>query len=241
MIPKIIHYCWFGRGELPEKAQECIESWKKYLPDYELKLWNEDNVDLDEADYIRDAYKHKHYSFVSDFVRMKVMALYGGIYLDVDMELKKSLDPFLNYAVCLGTDDTGTIETVMMAEPGHPLMKAAFESYAGRKFVKDDGSFNTEVPNVLLDRLLEPLGFRNRNERCSLAGGIEIFPDDYFQGVSLLSGKLNVTENTYIIHWHTLLWVSWKTRLIRFMRLYILVPLLGAERYKRFTDRMKGR
>ena len=100
MIPKIIHYCWFGGGDYTEKVKMCIASWHKILPEYEFKLWSEENINLNESPYIRDAYKAKRYSFVSDYVRMKVMEEFGGIYLDVDMEVRKPLEPFLSYPLC---------------------------------------------------------------------------------------------------------------------------------------------
>lgn len=239
MIPKIIHYCWFGGGEYSEKVKRCIESWHKVLPEYEFRLWNESNVNLNEAPYIRDAYEAKRFAFVSDFVRMKVMEEYGGIYLDVDMEVLQPLDRFLSYSLCLGTDDTGVIETVMMAEPHHPIIAKAYENYKNRRFRQKNGKENLEVVNILFNRLLEPLGFAHQNKRLSLDLGVEIFPDEYFQGVSLLTGKLNITENTHIIHWHTLLWVNWKTRLIRFLRIYVLVPILGRKVYTTLTNFIK--
>ena len=233
MIPKIIHYCWFGKGAYTDKVKKCLESWQRVLGDYEIKLWNEENVDLEESSYIRDAYATGHYSFVSDHTRMKVLAEYGGIYLDVDMEVVRPLEPFLHHSLCLGTDDTGTIETVMMAEPHHPILEAAYQEYKHRAFILPDGTYNKEVPNVLFNRLLKPLGFREKNERMSLGNGIEIYPDEYFQGVSLVSGKLHITNNTHIIHWHTLLWVSTRTRILRWLRMKIFVPLLGPSRYLR--------
>ena len=239
MIPKIIHYCWFGGGAYTEKVQMCINSWHRVLPEYEFRLWSEENVNLNESPYIREAYDAKRYSFVSDYVRMKVMEEFGGIYLDVDMEVRQPLDSFLSYPLCLGTDDEGVIETVMMAEPHHPIIKQAFESYKNRRFILETGEQNLEVPNLLFNRLLIPLGFNLKNERQTLSGGVEIFPDEYFQGVSLLTGKLNITENTHIIHWHTLLWVNWKTRLIRFLRIYVLVPILGRKVYTTFTSFIK--
>lgn len=236
MIPKIIHYCWFGKGAYTDKVKQCLASWQQVLGDYEIKLWNEENVNLEESPYIRDAYATGNYSFVSDHTRMKVLAEYGGIYLDVDMEVLRPLDSFLHHRLCLGTDDTGTIETVMMAEPHHPILEAAYREYKHRAFILPDGSYNKEVPNVLLNRLLVPYGFRERNERLSLADGIEIYPDDYFQGISLVSGKMHRTENTHIIHWHTLLWVSPRTRILRWLRMKIFVPLLGPTRYLRLKS-----
>lgn len=239
MIPKIIHYCWYGGAPLPEKAKMCIDSWSTVMPDWEIRCWDETNTDLDESPYIRDAYASRHYAFVSDYVRMKVIEEYGGLYLDVDMELLKPLTPFLEYSLCLGTDDGGTIETMIMAEPHHPVMKEAYDTYYNRVFMLSDGSLNTEVVNQVFQRILESRGFQKVNERQSLTEGIEIFPDDYFQGISLLSGKRNITDHTYIVHWHTLLWIPWTTRLIRFLRLYVLVPIFGEKNYVRITNAIK--
>lgn len=240
MIPKIIHYCWFGRGPLPERARLCIASWSTVMPDWEIKRWDETNTDLDESPYIRDAYASHHFAFVSDYVRMKVMEEFGGLYLDVDMELLKPLTPFLEYSLCLGTDDGGTVETMILAAPHHPVIQEAYQEYRSSTFIFPDGSLNTKVVNQVLQRILKSRGFCCINERQSLDEGIEIFPDEYFQGISLISGKKHITSNTYIIHWHTLLWIPWYTRVIRFLRLYVLVPLLGTRRYIRITNKIKS-
>lgn len=239
MIPKIIHYCWFGGGEYTDKVKMCIASWRKILPEYEIRLWNEDNVDLNESPYIKDAYTAGKYAFVSDYVRMKVLEEYGGIYLDVDMEVKQPLDKFLKYRCCLGTDDSGDVETMIMAEPHHPLLQNLKQEYQNLPFLLPDGTMNLEVVNMIMNKFMYPLGFKRINERQSLKEGIEVYPDEYFQGVSLVTGKPHFTENTYIVHWHTLLWVSWKTRVIRFLRMYILVPILGRKLYTKITNFLK--
>ena len=99
MIPKVIHYCWFGRGELPPLAKKCLDSWKKYCPDYEIKEWNEDNFDLDSYPYVREAYDKRKFAFVTDVVRLYALYHEGGIYMDTDVEVLKPLDRFLSHRV----------------------------------------------------------------------------------------------------------------------------------------------
>ena len=111
MIPKKIHYCWFGGNPLPELAIKCLESWKKYCPDYEIIEWNETNFNLDSCEYVREAYQAKKWAFVSDYARLKVVYDNGGIYLDTDVELIKSLDRLLKNKSFFGTETTGVVAT----------------------------------------------------------------------------------------------------------------------------------
>lgn len=120
MIPKIIHYCWFGRNPYPEKVQYCIESWRKYLPDYEFKLWNEDSFDINTSAFVREAYENQRYAFVSDYVRVFALYTQGGIYLDTDIEVKKDFKDLLDNKLLLGTDDSGALTAFMAAEKNHP-------------------------------------------------------------------------------------------------------------------------
>ncbi len=102
MIPKLIHYCWFGRGEMPELARNCIASWRKLLPDYELMLWNEDNFDVDSLKFTRQAYAKRKFAFVTDYVRLYALKHYGGLYMDTDVEVVRSLDPLLDLPAFTG-------------------------------------------------------------------------------------------------------------------------------------------
>ena len=102
MITKTIHYCWFGRGELPEKAKQCIESWKKFCPDYEIKEWNEDNFDMNSCAYVKEAYEAKKWAFVSDYARFEILYKYGGLYFDTDVELVKSFDDIVSKGTFMG-------------------------------------------------------------------------------------------------------------------------------------------
>lgn len=239
MIPKIVHYIWFGGKPFPEKVQYCIESWKKHLPDYEFKLWNEDSFDVDSIPFTREAYEHKKWAFVSDYVRLYALSSYGGWYLDTDVEVLRPLTPFLDKRMVLGTDEGGYLTATMAAEANHPFWNEMLSIYHDLHFVNSDGSLNQEVNNTYLQDTLAKYGYVIANRYQLLRDGIEVFPDDYFHVMSLTSGKEHKTANSYTIHWHTLLWVNRKTRVVRFLRMNLLVPLLGAERYSRITNSLK--
>lgn len=227
MIPKIIHYIWFGGNPFQEKVAYCMETWKKYLPDYEFMLWNEKSFDVNSVRFTREAYENKKWAFVSDYVRIYALYNYGGIYLDTDIEVLRSLDNLLNNRMILGTDDAGYLTAFMASERFHPYWKSILDYYEGSSFVLKDGKLNMEVNNTFLQNELEKYGYRVSNSFQKLKEGIVVFPDDYFHVVSLADGSIHKTENSYAIHWHTLLWISPTRRLIRFVRLNILAPVLG--------------
>ena len=239
MIPKIIHYIWFGGKPLPEKVTYCIESWKKWLPEYKFVLWNEESFDVNAYEFTRDTYAHRKFAFVSDFVRIFALATQGGVYLDTDIEIIKPLDVFLKERMVLGTDDSGSLTAFMAAEAQHPFFTRALDIYKSRLFVLPDGSLNTEVNNLLLQNLLENYGYVKANKEQHLSEGIKVYPDDYFHVVRLTSGKPHRTKNSYAIHWHTLLWIPWTTRVIRFIRMHIIVPVFGEKTYTKWVARLK--
>lgn len=239
MIPKIIHYIWFGSNPYPDKVRYCMESWKRHLPDYEFQLWNEETFDVKAFSFTREAYEAGKFAFVSDFVRIYALAKKGGIYLDTDIEVLQDLSPLLSDRVVLGTDDSGNLTALMASEKGHPFFERILHIYQNRSFIKPDGTMDMEVNNLLLERELAAYGYVQDNQRQHLSEGIEVYPDDYFHVKSLLSGKVHRTRNSYAIHWHTLLWVPWKTRIIRFLRLYFLVPLMGKSLYSKLSQVLK--
>jgi hypothetical protein len=240
MIPKIIHYCWFGKGEMPEKVKFCINSWKEKLPMYDFKLWNEDTFEIDKYEFTRDAYKNKKYAFVSDFVRVYALYNYGGIYLDTDIEVLKDFDDLLNNNIILGTDEGGSLTAMMGAVPKHNFFYTLLKKYEKMSFVKKDGSFEMTVNNIWIENELKKYGYKKANENQFLKGKITIMKDDYFHAKSLVSGKYHVTDNTYCIHHHTLLWIDKKTNIIKFLRMKVLVPLLGVKRYYKLVSILKG-
>ena len=220
MIPKIIHYCWFGRGPLPELAQKCIASWKKYLPDYEIKEWNEDNFDVNIIPYTAEAYKAKKYAFVSDYARFWILYQYGGIYFDTDVEVIRPIDDIVERGNFMGfetdpkpqlKEDASEASVApglgLGVTPGLGLYKEILDYYAPLHFLCEDGSLNQvtvvkHVTNVLVEN-----GLKQTNELQQVAG-VWIYPRDYFNPLDDNTGKLVITENTRSIHWYTKTWLK---------------------------------
>lgn len=239
MIPKIIHYIWFGGKPYSRKIQYCMDSWKKYLPDYEFMLWNEDTFDVNSIPFTKQAFEHRKWAFVSDYIRLYALYKYGGWYLDTDNEICKPLAPLEDHRIVLGTDDDGALTALMGSESGHKLWDKTLNYYQSMNFVREDGSLNMTVNNKYIEELLSAYGFENKNERQSLSEGIEVFPDDYFHVVSFLTQKHNRTKNTYAIHWHTNLWLPKTSKFKRFIREKILAPILGSENSARLFIRLR--
>ena len=214
-IPKVIHYCWFGRNQLPEAAVKCIDSWKKFFPDYEIKEWNEDNFDVNIIPYTQEAYEAKKYAFVSDYARMWILYHYGGLYFDTDVEVIKSMDdivvrgPFMGIEVEAKGDEYPLVAPGLGlgAEPKMELYKNILDYYAPLHFLSEDGSMNQvtvvkHVTNVLADN-----GLKQTNELQEVCG-VWIYPREYFNPLDDNTGKLVVTENTRSIHWYTKTWLN---------------------------------
>lgn len=242
MIPKVIHYCWFGHGELTEKMKYCVESWRRIMPDYQIIEWNETNYDISQScDFVRQAYANRKFAHVSDYVRLEMIYKYGGVYFDIDVEAVKPLDKFLaNDKLTLGLDVSGNITGAILISPqGNSVIKAFMHVYESMQFVMPNGKLKTEVNNVYMEQYLSQLGYKKENQFQQMTG-IDIYPDDYFQAYRLSSGKLNVTDNTHTIHWHAVSWGTPKTKFIKFIRLNILVPIFGERLYSIITKRIKG-
>ncbi len=211
-VPKVIHYCWFGRGPLPKLAQRCIASWKKYLPDYEIKEWNEDNFDVGMNDYMKEAYASKKYAFVSDYARLWILHKHGGVYFDVDVEVIKPLDDILAEGSFLGcerdVDSRVNPGLGAGAAPGLAIYKEMIDSYEGVSFVKSDGKLDT---TTIVDRTTEILkkhGLMNDAGIQSVAQ-ITVYPTEFFAPKSFDTGKMQITSNTRSIHWYDASWLPW--------------------------------
>lgn len=201
MIPKKIHYCWFGRGKMPELALKCLESWKRILPEYELKLWNEDNFDLDLFPYTREAYDNRKFAFVTDVVRLYALYHEGGIYMDTDVEVIKPLDPFLDEVAFSGFENDTNVPTGIMASVPHGRWaKENLEYYVGRHFVKEDGSLDITSNVKIITDLMLPHGLIQKSSYQKFEDLITFYPKDYFCPINHEGHNLEMTENTVCIH-----------------------------------------
>ena len=217
MIPKIIHYCWFGGKEKPEDVLKMIASWKKHCPDYEIKEWNETNFDIHLNRYTEEAYQQKKWAFVSDVARLWALVHEGGIYMDTDVEIIRPLDNLLANKAFIGFEGTQWIGTNLMGtEPHNAFLQAFLEDYNHRNFTNPDGTLNqtTNVEEITSRFLTQHNLVRNGEQQQ--AGAFTVYPTDYFSPYDYINGKVRTTANTYSIHWFSQSWIKrskWKTRL----------------------------
>ena len=216
MIPKVIHYIWVGGNPLTPLAEKCIESWKKYCPDYEIKRWDETNFDINENQFCKEAYECKKWAFVADYIRLKVLYEEGGIYMDSDVEVVKPIDEFLKHKGFSGFEGSGNIPTgIMAAEKGNKWIKLMLDYYTNRPFIKNDGTYEN-MPNVVFmtDLTLKNYKFLQNNEYQDL-GDYVFYPYEYFfQLPDVLHKRYLTTDNTYTIHHFATSWApkSYKKR-----------------------------
>ena len=208
-IPKIIHFCWFGRGEKNELAKKCIASFKEFCPDYEIKEWNEDNFDLDCNKYVRQAYDCKKYAFVTDFVRLYALYTEGGIYMDTDVEVLKPLDEFLKHRAFSSFENNNKIPTgLMAAEKGSEWIFELMQEYTDLEFIDESGNMDLTTNVERITRLtIEKFGLVPTSSYQDL-GAVTLYPHDYFCPKDWETGEIRLTENSYTIHhfsgsWHT--------------------------------------
>ena len=215
-IPKTIHYCWFGGKPLPDLAQKCIASWKKFCPNYEIKEWNEQNYDVRKITYTAQAYDAKKYAFVSDYARFDILYQYGGIYFDTDVELIKPLDEIINQGSFLGLEAPGSINAGLglASLASNPIFLEILDSYKSDNFININGSYNLKTVVTRVSDIFKKHGFSDKTEIQKVAGFI-IYPMEYFCPKDVYSGAITLTENTYTIHHFDASWVDNGIFLIR--------------------------
>lgn len=207
-IPRIIHYCWFGGNPKPELALRCIDSWKRFCPDYEIIEWNEENFDITSNTYVREAYENKKWAFVTDVVRLYVLVNYGGIYMDTDVEVVKSLDELLKYEAVSGFESEHEIPTGLMASvKQQPLFLELLAEYDNIHFVNPDKSLDLTTNVSRITRKCEKYGLK-RDNTLQTINGFTLLPKDYLCPKDYETKELNITENTFTIHhfdgsWHS--------------------------------------
>lgn len=227
MIPKVIHYCWFGRNPLPKEAIKCIESWKKFFPDYQIKEWNEENYDFNKCAYVREAYQKKKWAFVSDYARFDILYNYGGIYFDTDVEVINSMKDIVEKGSFIGIESgspeglyneciNGNVEEMenlvnpglgIGAEKGLAIFKEILDGYSTRHFIKENGEFDIYTVCYYVTDFLKKKGVTFKNGLAFSAGMI-IYPKDYFCPKDYITGKLYITYNTKSIHHFDATWIT---------------------------------
>ena len=233
MIPKIIHYCWFGKGKKPKKVQECIDSWLKNLADYKIIEWNEENFPINLLQYTKDAYEAKKYAFVSDVARIKALYEYGGIYLDTDVMVYKNFDSILDNKCVLGFEQDNYIATSFMAcEPGHQLMKDFYEQYSNLSFYDKDGKIISGTNVSKLTNILIEKGLIRNNQYQKLQDEITIYPQVYFSPFDYGYGIRNNTDETICEHLFFVSWLPKRIIIKKFLK-KIIVRAFGIKNIKR--------
>ena len=235
-IPKIIHYCWFGGNEKPSKIKKCIESWKKFMPEFDIIEWNESNFDINALQYTKQAYEMKKYAFVSDVARLKALSMYGGIYFDTDVEVFKNFTPLLDERCILGFEEEEYIATSMMAvEPNNNLINSFLKIYDNIPFLDEKGNI-IEGTNVskLTDLLIE-IGLKRENIYQKLDDNISIYPKEYFSPYVYPYGIYQITDNSYCVHHFFVSWQSKTVLLKRYLKM-VIAKLIGLDNTKKIRN-----
>lgn len=228
MIPKKIHYCWFGGNSLPKSAQKCIDSWKKYFPDYEIIRWDESNYDVQKINYIMQAYQAKKYAFVSDYARFDILYHEGGIYFDTDVEVVRPFEDILECGAFFGCEIDGNSEKQqvgslagksygefairvnpglgMASEAGNPFYKEYLDFYENHSFYNPDGTHNSMAVVRITTNLLAKHGLEDK-QGIQVVDHITIYPSEYFNPLDGNTGIVHKTENTHSIHRYSLSWM----------------------------------
>lgn len=196
MIPKIIHYCWLSGDPYPPLIENCINSWKKHLPEYEIKIWSKSTFDIDSIRWVKEAYQHKKYAFAADYIRFFALFNYGGIYLDADVEVLKSFNPLIEREYFIGEEAGGDVEAAVMgAHKGLAWVKECMDYYKDRPFILSNGT---------MDMRPVPLLINSKVKKYNLS----LYPYNFFSPKNYNIGKIDMTDETYCIHHFDGKWVK---------------------------------
>ena len=208
---RTLHYFWFGGREKGPVIEKCIASWKKFLPDWNIKEWNETDFDVNSCRYSKEAYEAKKYAFVSDYARFKILYEQGGLYLDTDVEIIKPLDDILKYDAFVGYETKSILNPglgLWFSKPGNPVLKETLDVYEKLSFIMPDGSFNQKTICMYFSEILEPYGLGEDNGEIKTVNGITVLPKDFLNPFNDLTGVLKKTDRTVAIHWYAKSWMS---------------------------------
>lgn len=222
MIPKKIHYCWLSDDPMPEKLLKCVESWKKFLPDYELVKWDLKKFPLSKNAWVREAFENKKYAFAADYIRLYALATEGGIYLDSDVEVIKPFAELMDlpYFICKENSPKGMEAAIIGAERDTQWVRTCLDYYHDKHFVNSDGTMNTDVlPEILKKRLEDNYELKYISSVSDFDYDkkvVSVLPSDYFSPKNYVTKKIKITRNTRTIHHFAGSWQpAWKKVLLR--------------------------
>lgn len=210
MIPQIIHYCWFGHNPKPKEVLRYIESWKKHNPEYEIKEWNEENFNVHCCKYVSEAYNVKKYAFVSDYARLFALYEEGGIYLDTDVEVRKSFNPLLNNKSFIGWEDNYLGTGVLAAEKATKWVKDLIETYQDEPFIFWNGKLNTYPNPYRLNKIIKRYGLKDNHSHDIIGDNIAIYPIEYLCANNHEKKEYVITDDTICIHHYSGTWSNKK-------------------------------
>lgn len=256
-IPKIIHYCWFGGAPKPESVQRCINSWKKYCPDFEIREWTEKDFDVTQNEYTRQAYEAKMWGFVPDYIRLWIIYHFGGIYLDTDVQIVRSFNDLLANAAFAGFErGTGNYVALGLgfgAEAGNPFILEHMQQYDNLSFINPDGSYNKKPSPQYTTEILLRHGLDRDGEEIQYLDHITVYPTEFFCPKSFSTGLIERTSNTFSIHHYDASWFTdedkaelernWNRARVAYIRntpFRMLRRLLGTERYLKLRGLIKN-
>lgn len=222
MIPKIIHYCWFGGKPLPELTLKCIDSWKKHLPEYKIIEWNESNFDVNKYQFTKEAYSDQKHAFVADVCRLEVLNEFGGIYFDTDMELIKPINNLKNFLV-LGFEDINFVAAgIIICDKNNSFVQKILDFYSKESFASNINKLKgLTIPKLITDELIKK-GLILNNTFQTLEDNIEIYPSDYFYPLNYFTGKTIKTDNTVAIHHYDSSWMTEKEKNLNKTKVFLI-------------------
>lgn len=243
IIPRVIHYCWFGGKPLPASARRCIASWRRYMPGYDIVEWNERNFNVDSIPFTAQAYEAGKYAFVSDYARFKVLYDHGGVYFDTDVELVAPIDDIVERGAFMGCEkpawsdefhESGVAPGLGMGAPaGMPLLLTMLDLYSTLSFREPDGSLNCRTVGEYTTSILNGMGLKATDSIQEVAG-CHIYPREYFNPKDYETGRITITPLTRSIHHYAASWISARARYGNIVNRF-LIRHIGLERSRRLV------
>ncbi len=208
MIPGIIHGIWFSDNPMPKLYQRCLESWRKYSPDYEIRIWNLETYKPRRCLFFEQAVAHKNWAFASDYARADLLRRFGGVYMDLDVEMLRPIDDLLYNDAYMSFESLDRIEcgSGMGARAGHPILQEICESYESRPYLKEDGTWDNSTCPVRYTRVIEKHGLK-KNGGFQFVEDITVYPFEVLTGKSFDTGIIYNTKLSYTVHHHNGSWI----------------------------------